>query len=267
MKMIVHQPPYLIAEIGACHNGELESAIELILLAAESGCHAVKFQVYDAHRLSERRNAHVLYDSYAKYQLPESWLPRLQSEAKRWEMELILSVYDEHDLAVAHAYADWLKVSSFEATDAHLLSACAETRKHLVVSTGMSDITDMQRLWAFREQAKGQVALLHCVSAYPAPASDLNLSSIRTHDLDGYSDHSGNRNAGGIAVAYGAKILEVHIRDTDTPEDNPDFAHALGPSALRAYVLAAIDAQLMGGHGRREIMPSEQENVRYKVKG
>lgn len=267
MKIIVQQPPYIIAEAGACHEGSLETAIDLIEIASESGCHAIKFQLYDAQRLSRNRHAEAFYDTYLKYQLPLAWLPALKAEAVKWDLEFILSVYDAEDLSDAFPYADWLKVSSFESGQKNLLAAAACCGKNLLVSTGMCEIADLERLWLFRRMERCQVGLLHCVSAYPAPVHDLNLSSIRTHDLDGYSDHSGNRLAGGIAVAYGAKILEVHIRDTDTSEDNPDFKHALGPSALAAYVTAAVDAQIMGGHGRREIMPSERGNVQYKVKG
>jgi N-acetylneuraminate synthase len=267
VKIIVPQPPYIIAEVGACHDGSLETALDLIEIASEFGCHAIKFQLYDAQRLSRNRHAEAFYETYLKYQLPLAWLPTLKLEAKKWDLDFILSVYDASDLQEAVAYADWLKVSSFESGDLALLEACAATHKNLVISTGMCDVVDMGKLWRFREDSVTQVALLHCISAYPAPARDLNLSAIHRDQLDGYSDHSGNRIAGGIAVAYGAKILEVHIRDTDTPEDNPDFKHALGPSALAAYVTAAVDAQVMGGHGRREIMPSERGNVQYKVKG
>lgn len=267
MQLFIEHPPYVIAEVGACHNGEFERAIDLIDIAAVSGCRGVKFQLYNAVNLSARRHAPHARDIYQRFQLPLSWLPALKAQAKDAHMDLILSVYDHEDLQNALPYADWLKISSFESADTGLLDAASMCGRNLVVSAGMSVLEDMGRLWHFRANSPCRVAILHCVSAYPAPMHDLNLSVILHEDLDGFSDHSGNRLTGAVAVAHGAKILEVHIRDTHTPEDNPDYPHALGPSDLGAYVKAAVSAQVMGGHGRREIMPSEQANVRYRVQG
>lgn len=265
MQIQIEQPPYIIGEVGACHNGKIDTALELIGLASESGCHAVKFQVYDAGRLARRRNALELVEMYARYQLPIDWLMTLRNSAHEAELELILSVYDTDDLNNAAPYADWLKVSSFEAADYFFLSACADVGKKLVISTGLSVERDLMALRQVRASAECPVALLHCISSYPAPLSELNLAVIRTNQLDGFSDHSGSRIAGAIAVAYGARILEVHIRLTDTPEDNPDFRHALNPSKLTDYIRMACDAAVMGGRGLRTITPGEMSNLAYRV--
>lgn len=266
MQIQVEQPPYIIGEVGACHSGKLETALELIAMASESGCHAVKFQVYDAERLSRRRNAPQLVEKYRRYELPLSWLPDLQEAAHEAELDLILSVYDQGNLARCHQMADWLKVASFEAQDICLLDACANTGKKLLISSGLSDESDLAKLRVFQFEEKNEVGILHCISVYPASPHELNLAVIRTHKLNGFSDHSGNRITGALAVAYGAKILEVHIRLTDTPEDNPDFRHALNPSKLTDYIRMACDAAVMGGSGIRTVTESEKANLPYRVK-
>ncbi|NCA13764.1 MAG: hypothetical protein EBS89_06460 [Proteobacteria bacterium] len=257
--------PYIIAEIGASHDGSLTRAHTLIHDAAQAGVQAVKFQIYDTDRLCARRNAEPYRRKYAQYQVPLEWLKDLRDTAHQFQVDLVLSVYDTQDLDAVQGYADQLKVASFEAGDFGLIQACVATGKPVIVSTGMSGEADMLRL---RLSCKmlGNVSLLHCVSAYPARMGDLNLSVIKHYRLDGFSDHSRNVLTGALAVSHGAKIVEVHLRGEDTPSDNPDYPHALTGSELATYVFFAHQAHAAVGERQRKIYPCEMGNTAYKVR-
>lgn len=258
--------PYIIAEIGASHDGHLEHALELIRLSAHAGAQAVKFQLYDTDRLCTRRHAEPYRDKYLAYQLPHEWLPVLRSEADRNVVELILSVYDRQDLETALPFADRLKVASFEAGDFDLIRACHATGKPVIVSLGMTDSQALQKLRVSCKMLGGDVSLLHCVSAYPTAMEDLNLSVIRYYHLDGFSDHSRNILTGALAVSHGARILEVHVRLHETLEANPDYPHSLHYGDLCTYVVFANQAAKAIGEKYREILPCEQSNTAYKVR-
>lgn len=258
--------PYIIAEIGASHDGQLEHALELIRLSAYAGVQAVKFQVYDTDRLCARRHAEPYRDKYLAYQLHHEWLPVLRSEADRRSLHLVLSVYDRQDLEAALPFSDQLKVASFESGDFDLIRACHATGKPVIVSSGMSNSQSLQQLRLSCKMLGPNVSLLHCVSAYPVRMDELNLSVIRYYHLDGFSDHSGNILSGALAVSHGAKILEVHVRRNETPDTNPDYRHSLHYGDLCTYVSFANQAARAIGEKYREILPCEQSNTAYKVR-
>lgn len=258
--------PYIIAEIGSSHEGRLEYATDLIRMASSAGAQAVKFQLYDTDRLCARRHAEPYRNNYLVYQLPHDWLTFLRHAAHVNNLELVLSVYDRQDLEAAAPFADRLKVASFEAGDFDLIRACYETGKPVIVSSGMSDSQGIQKLRLSCKMLGPDVALLHCVSAYPAAMEDLNLSVIKYYRLDGFSDHSRNILTGALAVSHGARMLEVHVRRYETPESNPDFPHSLTPDELEMYASFAQQAAQAVGEKYREILPCEQSNTAYKVR-
>lgn len=264
--MLSTPTPYLIAEIGASHDGSLARALNLIQTAAQCGIRAVKFQLYDTDRLCARRHAEPYREKYRTYQLPYEWLPELKCAAHAQELDLILSVYDRQDLDTATLFADRLKVASFESGDFDLIRACHATGKPVIVSSGMTDSAGIQKLRLSCKMLGSTVSLLHCVSAYPTNMKDLNLAVIKYYRLDGFSDHSGNILTGALAVSHGAQIVEVHIRDADTSETNPDFPHSLDPHRLGFYVQYANQAAIAIGEKYREILPCEHANTAYRVR-
>lgn len=259
--------PYIIAEVGSCHDGNLTMALLILESAANCGVDAVKFQVYDAGRLSARRNAQPFCEKYAQYQLPHEWLPQLKAKAKECKVDLVLSVYDSQDLEVAGQYADILKVSSFESKDFRLIESCHATGMPVIVSTGILNEIGMLELQHHINMSKlGNVWLLHCVSAYPTTIKDLNLSTIKRYRLDGFSDHSRNVLTGALAVCHGARILEVHAKAYSTKVNSPDAMHSLDPGQLFEYVRNAQLAKLAIGEPRSGILPCEEKYAGFKVK-
>lgn len=258
--------PYVIAEVGASHDGNRDTAVYLIHEAKAAGCHAVKFQAYDAERLAGRRHAPGSLQGYRTYEIPFDWYPDLVQCAHALELDFILSVYDEQDLCMVHQYADLLKISSFECRDTRLLRAATKYQKPVIISTGMCVANELSALRCFRFTAKVPVYLLHCISAYPAPAAQLGLSAIGKYSLDGFSDHSANVFSGAVAVACGAKILEAHLRGYATGRENPDYAHSLAPDQLVEYVRGAVHAAHAIGSGHRKLAKCEEPNTAYRVR-
>ncbi len=247
----------VIAEIGSCHDGSLDQALKLIHAAKDCGADIVKAQFWSsAARMAERRKAPDYEAIYAKYQVPEAWLPVLRREANRLGLVFACSSYLPEDVDTVAAHAEILKIASFEANDPKLLWAHQPfTRTHAIIaSVGLDGAAGA--VW---DMLGSSVRVLHCVTAYPAPLNALSLERI--DGVDGYSDHSGDIRVGGWAVAAGATTIEAHLRLDDTDNDNPDAGpHALTPIAFDAYVREIRDVE----HAMSDTYTAEAESAMRK---
>ncbi|MBW1712342.1 MAG: N-acetylneuraminate synthase family protein, partial [Deltaproteobacteria bacterium] len=199
------QPCYIIAEAGSNHDGSLAKALELIDAAAEAGADAVKFQLFQAKNLYPRQNMVVetaggridLYRFFEDHELSLGWLDRLKARCQERSIHFLCTPF--HPEAVeplAEAGVDGLKIASPELNHFPLLAAAARTGKGLFVSTGISRLGDIEAaLEELEKHQAQQIAILHCVTAYPAPAEDYNLAVMDTIRRafgrpTGLSDHS-----------------------------------------------------------------------------
>lgn len=263
----------VIAEVGSCHDRSLGLAEKLIWKAKAGGADCVKFQYWSsAARLAERRHSGLAYQQiYEEYQMPQDWIPRLAGVAARAQIGFMCTSYTQEDIAVVAPYVAHYKVASFEAADMDFIRAHYEflrNEQRLVISTGLQKAATLTALRVER-QARPEIALLHCVTAYPAPLEHLNLRQIASEKLDGLSDHAASDwiFSGALAVAVGASILEVHLKDEDTHAENPDAPHALTPRGFSRYVgniraaEAALGEQWRGEQGN----PAEDQMRPYRV--
>ena len=236
-----HHPPYVIAEMSANHNGKLETALEIIQSAFKSGADAVKLQTYrpdtitldcDSEEFLIRGglwDGRSLYELYEEAHMPWEWHKPLFEYARKLGITIFSSPFDTtavdllEDLNVP-AY----KIASFEAVDLPLIKYAASTGKPMIISTGMADAEEIaEAIEAAREGGCDQIALLHCVSGYPAPASDYNLRTIpdmidRFGLVTGLSDHTLDNATAIASVALGASIIEKHFtldRQGGGPDD------------------------------------------------
>ena len=274
--------PWVIAEMSANHNGSLERALALVDAAHAAGADALKLQTYrpdtitlDADgpdfRIDEGpwagRTLHALYD-WAH--LPWEWHAPLFERARALGLVAFSSPFDAsavdflEDLGVP-AY----KIASFEAVDPALVRYAASTGKPLIVSTGMCDADEIaEAVEAAREGGAGGLALLHCVSGYPAPARDYALATIpdlarRFGTVVGLSDHTLGTATAVAAVALGASIVEKHFT-LDRAGGGPDDAFSLEPEELGALcrdVATAAEAVGEPGYG---LASSERGNARFR---
>lgn len=257
---------FIIAEAGSTHEGVKHRIRELIDAAKEAGANAVKFQwTSNAKKMAERRHAPELakmYDNLLRY--PTDWLYRASEHAKEVGIEFMTTVYLKEDIDVVIPLVSKFKVSSFEAADHEFILAHPRTRG-LLVSHGMEDRTWVDwRGWANFNDVKH----LHCVSAYPCPFTDLNLACI-FDQFEGFSDHSSSVLTGMMAVCAGATLIEKHFRHPETSSNNPDYKHslpALGKDSLKTYIDLIRSADIAMGDGVKRVMPSEEVNLKYRVR-
>ena len=273
---------YLIAEAGSCGDASLSKMEQLITVAASVGAKAVKFQwTSSAKKMAKRR--HATKSPFASHyknflQWPSEWHEQLAVIAKQRGVDYLCTVYLPEDVEVIAPHVSAFKVASFECQDAELRDAISTFTKPMIVSTGMTSISDLD--FAFGYTAD-ELKLLHCVSAYPASYGSLNLKVLRRSFLapskgenkrevltfSGFSDHTAPNyvTSGALAVCAGAEILEAHFRLADTESDNPDYAHAMTPDQLQSYVLNVEVAELAMGSSDKQQVEEELEMAQFRV--
>lgn len=262
---------FVIAEAGSCHGGSLFKACALVHAAKEAGADAVKFQFWsDHHRLADRRRVPPHYrEIYRRYQLIPRWLPVLKAGADLEGIEFMATTYLPEDVAVVAPFVQRFKVASFEAQDEAFLRAHVPFEKPMIVSCGMLAESDAWRLSDTCTELFRDATLLHCVSAYPAPASSINLCALwRGRDgtpFAGLSDHSRHTLTGALAVAAGAQVIEAHLRTETTDPANPDYATAFSPAEFADYVRNIRFAELVTGTGEKTRQPCEDAMAQYRV--
>jgi N-acetylneuraminate synthase len=253
-------PPYVIAEMSANHNGDFGAALRIIDEAAKAGADAIKMQTYrpdtitlDSDLPHFRINdglwaGRTLYELYDWAHTPWEWHRPLFEHARKAGITMFSSPFDRtavdllEDLG-APAY----KIASFEAVDLPLIRYVAGTGKPMIISTGMADAEEIgEAIAAAREGGCGELAVLHCVSGYPAPASDYNLRTIpdmirRFGLVTGLSDHTLDNTTAIASVALGAAIIEKHFT-LDRSAGGPDDSFSLQPDEFAALCAGARTA-------------------------
>lgn len=276
--------PYIIAEISANHNGSIESALRLIRGASDAGADSVKLQTYTAATLTIESDGEdffiseglwkgrTLYDLYASAYTPWEWHEELFLEARRQQVDIFSSPFDKTavDLLVK-MNAPALKIASFEIVDLELVDYAASQGRPLILSTGLAngdEISDALDVVEAAGLTRENVALLHCLSAYPAPPSEYKLESISAMRRDfgvevGLSDHTIGNEVAIAAVALGATLVEKHFT-LDTSGSGPDDSFSMdqnGLASLRKSIDTVWEAR---GFDDYRIQPSEVASLKYR---
>ena len=222
--------PFIIAEISANHNGSFEQCIKLINNAKKFGASAVKIQTYTPNAMTVNSKQkqfiikkglwkkYTLWNLFEKAQTPYSWHKRIFEYCKKIKIQCFSSAFDETSVRILEELnCPIYKIASFEMTDYSLLHKIAKTRKPVIISTGMSNIKEIHNSVSFlKKNGTKDLAILYCVSSYPAEDKDFNLNNIKILKKNfnctvGFSDHSNNIEVAKLAYAMGARIFEKHI--------------------------------------------------------
>jgi N-acetylneuraminate synthase/N,N'-diacetyllegionaminate synthase len=278
------EPVFVIAEAGVNHNGDVALARRLVDAAAECGADAIKFQTFSVDALLTREAPKAGYqvettgdgesqrDMLARLELGADRLGELRDRAAKHGLVFFSAPFDEASADVLEALdVSLFKVPSGEITNLPLLRHVAAKRRPMILSTGMASLDEVgEALAAIRAAGDPPVAVLHCLSAYPAPAAEVNLRAMDSLAASfgcpvGFSDHTLGIEVAVAAVARGATIIEKHLT-LDTSLPGPDHRASLDPAEFRAMVKAIRVVESALGDGVKRAMPSEFDTRRVARK-
>ncbi len=297
----------IIAEAGVNHNGDLQRAMALVDAAKEAGANAVKFQTFKADLLATSSAGKAAYQSRStpadesqlamiqKLELSQDAFLELAGHCQKTGIEFLSTAFEAVSLHFLYDKVGLrtFKIASGELTNAPLLLEHALLADHLIVSTGMATLGEIEQAlgviaYGFqgedRKRRPGRrlfdeayqnatrsgalrerVTLLHCTTEYPAPIDQINLCAMSTMRERfglpvGYSDHTLGTTIPIVATAMGACVIEKHFT-LDKTLPGPDHAMSLDPAELKSMVTAIRDAEKAMGHADKSPGPAERPNI------
>ncbi len=256
---------HIIAEAGTNHNGQLSKAKELVDIASNAQADSVKFQIiypWGLYLPGDYEYGHYDIKKVIKIRedgmIPDEEYDTLAAYCKEKKISFTASVFDERGLDLLLKFdPPYIKLASCDLNNIRFLKQVAERGKRMIVSTGMSSMTDIEK--SLNELAKinfNDIVLLHCVSVYPAHLENANVSFVETLINKfgfpvGYSDHTGTSHAACMAMAKGATWFEKHFT-ADRTQEGFDHAYAMEEDGLTEYVSDLRKAE------KALIIPSEK---------
>ncbi|MGL5007968.1 MAG: pseudaminic acid synthase [Plesiomonas sp.] len=275
-------PPYIIAELSANHNGDINRAIQIIDAAKQAGADAVKLQTYTANTITIEHDSdefniqgglwdgETLYSLYQKASMPWEWHQPLFEHAKKRGITIFSSPFDFTAVDLLEQLdAPAYKIASFELVDLPLIRRVAQTGKPMIMSTGMANAKEIaEAVNTARSHGCQQLVLLHCVSGYPAPAEQYNLRTIpdmaqRFNSITGLSDHTLDNATAIASVALGACVIEKHVT-LDRSAGGPDDSFSLEPNELTRLCQDTRTAWSALGAVTYERTEAEKGNVKFR---
>lgn len=269
----------VIAEAGVNHNGSIEFAKKLIKEASIAGADVVKFQTFKAETLvsksAKKANYQKAYtdaeesqfDMLKKLELDYAVHEELMQYSNEQGIKFLSSAFDLESIDLLNDLGiDIFKIPSGEITNLPYLRKTAQTGKQIILSTGMSTVSDIEAaLEVLRQNGATDVIVLHCNTEYPTPMEDVNLLAMNTIQNTfkvriGYSDHTLGIEVPIAAVALGAEVIEKHFT-LDKTMEGPDHKASLEPRELKAMVDAIRNIQVALGDGVKRPSESERKNM------
>lgn len=274
--------PYIIAELSANHNGDIERALNTISVMKECGADAVKIQTYTADTLTidcdnddfmikgGLWDGYKLYDLYQWAHTPFEWHKKIFDHARNIGITVFSTPFDETAVDLLEdlntpAY----KIASFEAIDLPLIKYVAQTGKPMIISTGMANLLEItEAVDTARENGCDKIALLHCISSYPAPIEESNLLTIpdlskKFDVVSGLSDHTLGQSVAVASVALGAAIIEKHVT-LSRKDKGPDSEFSLEPDEFKLLCNDSKNAWLALGEVGYERKPAEESSMKFR---
>tara|TARA_B110000211_G_scaffold184861_1_gene209657 strand:- start:9234 stop:10283 length:1050 start_codon:yes stop_codon:yes gene_type:complete len=275
-------PPYIIAELSANHNGDINRAYKIMEAAKEAGADAIKLQTYthdtitmdcdteDFQIKGGLWDGQTLYELYKGAHMPWDWHKPLFAKAKELGITIFSSPFDFTAVNLLETLgAPAYKIASFELVDLPLIAKVAKTGKPMIMSTGMANETEIKEaVDTARENGCVELLVLHCVSGYPAPADQYNLLTIadiskKFDVLSGLSDHTIDNATAVASVVLGACLIEKHVT-LDRNGGGADDSFSLEPIELAQLCKDAKTAWASLGKVNYERTEAEKGNVKFR---
>jgi pseudaminic acid synthase len=267
---------YFIAEISANHNGSLQQAKKIIHTAKKYGADAVKLQTYTPDTMTIKSNksdfkikgglwdGKTLWDLYEKAQTPFEWHKELFDYAKKLKITCFSTPFDESAVDLLESLnCPFYKVASFEMNHIPLIKRIAQTKKKIIISTGMANLKEIDLAYkTAKNNGAKEIILLYCVSNYPSKISDFNFNNIkilkeRYNCRVGFSDHSIDNKVVAAAIVAGAEVIEKHIA-LEGQKKGFDLAFSLKGKEIKSYAQVIKDTSLM--MGKKYFFRNKSEN-------
>jgi len=278
----IDYPPYIVAELSANHNGNIERAFATMEAAKKAGADAIKLQTYTPETMTIECDkpdfmvkgglwdGYTLFELYQEAQTPFEWQKPLFDKARALDITCFSTPFDESAVDLLEDLnAPAYKIASFEAIDLALIKRVAETKKPMVISTGMANLEEIsEAVDVARSGGCKDLVLLHCISSYPAPVEESNLRTIddlaqKFGVVAGLSDHSLGTTTSLAGVALGAAMIEKHFT-LSRADKGPDSTFSLEPNELRSLCeQSKLVWQALGTAGY-ERKPAEEASLKFR---
>ncbi|MGF1703695.1 pseudaminic acid synthase [Photobacterium makurazakiensis] len=275
-------PPYIIAELSANHNGDINRAFAIMEEAKKAGADAIKLQTYthetitidcDSEEFQIKGglwDGQTLYELYKGAHMPWEWHQPLFNKAKELGITIFSSPFDFTAVDLLEELdAPAYKIASFELIDLPLIARVAKTGKPMIMSTGMANKEEIaEAIKTAKDNGCQELVVLHCVSGYPAPADQYNLRTIadiseRFSVLSGLSDHTIDNATAVASVVLGASLIEKHVT-MDRSGGGADDSFSLEPHELAQLCQDAKTAWQALGQVNYERTEAEKGNVKFR---
>lgn len=274
---------FIVAELSANHNQSLDEAKKIISAAKKSGADAIKLQTYTPDTLtidSDQKwfqvksnnlwNGKTLYQLYGEAYTPWEWHKELFEYAEKLGLICFSTPFDETAIELLESLNTPIyKIASFEIIDLGLIKKVAETKKPVIISTGMASLTEItEAVKTLKENGAGPICLLKCTSAYPAPPESMNIKTIphlreTFNTFVGLSDHTLGSVVPVVAVSLGACVIEKHFTYSRA-HGGPDSFFSLEPHEFEKMVLDIREAEKALGKICYDLTPEEEKNICFR---
>lgn len=275
--------PYIIAEMSANHNGDINNAKQIIKSANAAGVDAIKIQSYKPDTITLNSSSdefmindgglwdgRSLYDLYKEAHMPWDWHKPLFEFSKEIGLTIFSSPFDKTAVDLLEDLnAPAYKIASFEVIDIPLIKYVASTKKPMIISTGMANEDEIaEALETAKSNGCNEIALLHCVSSYPASPIDYNLRTISDMESRfkvnvGISDHTIENTTAITSIAFGACIIEKHFT-LDRSGGGPDDSFSLEPKELKDLCSSSKIAWNSLGEISYKLKEAEVPNIKFR---
>jgi len=269
--------PLIIAEVSANHCGKKSLFLKSIISAAKNGADLIKIQTYEASDITINKSFNIknwnkkkIWNLYSKAHTPYSWHKEAFTLAKKLKIELFSSPFSERAVDFLQTFnVKLFKIASFEITDLKLIKKIAQTKKPVIVSTGMASLNEIKECVKLIKKYHSKVVLLHCVSGYPTQESEANLKRILTLKNNfkniniGLSDHTNNINTSIASIPYNTVFIEKHFI-LSKKLNSLDRKFSINPKELKelSRISKIIFSSL--GNGNFKIQNNEKESLRFR---
>ena len=274
------KPIIIIAEAGVNHNGDLSLAKKLIDAAADAGADLVKFQTFSADRLVTQQAKKADYQSVTtghteshhqmltRLELGANMHHELIAHCALRNIEFFSTGFDIESIDFLISLGiNHFKIPSGEITNLPYLRHIGQFSKSVILSTGMSTLSDIEAAIDVLEQAgtaRSLITVLHCTTEYPTPMAEVNLRAMQSIQASfgvavGYSDHTAGIEVAIASAVLGATVIEKHFT-LNRKLPGPDHKASLEPDELKTMVSSIRNIEIALGDGIKRLTPSEERN-------